>query len=130
MKRWYQLSLLQMLAVTAVLALFIYKNISASVVDPNRRSDPLSIELVPFGYSVDLGPTPLYLDTVQSGWPIPYWHAYGTVSAGQVLLAADPKVRAWALVADVALCASSIVAVTLSLSSFKRKFGTCKSPSR
>lgn len=121
-KRWYQLSMLQMLVAMAVVAVFVVKNGSIKPAKPYSLSEPLN-------YTVYLDDTPLALGSLQAGWPIPYWHALGTTSEGHVYLAAYPTYRVWALAANVVMCATTILVAIGIVNRLNRKSKPCPSPS-
>lgn len=99
-KRWYQLSVLQLLVATAVVALFVVKN-SSITLTPSSSSNP-------FSFSMEWGDSSLELGSLQAGWPIPYWHAMGTISQKEVFVAGSPKYRWGALASDVAIAVAAI----------------------
>ncbi len=88
-KRWYQLSMLQMLVATAVVAAFTFKNASFQLSSAEN----------------DIG-------LISAGWPFTYLSGNGFlattttehVRAGDPWFAGLPKYNPWILTLNIALC--------------------------
>ncbi len=121
MKRWYQLSMLQLLVAMAVVAVFVAKNVSITQSSRAAASEP-------FAFSIVFGDSDLAMGSLQAGWPIPYWHAFGTVTSEGVYLSRLPTHRWRAFAANIVLCAAATVGATLAASVIIRKLKSCPSP--
>lgn len=113
MKRWYQLSMLQMLVGLSVMAVFIYMNATISATMP--------VKMKASSFSIVFNDDPLVISKLKSGWPLAYWQARGTVERGRVLFAADQVKRPLAIAANLAICATSIFLAVLAVSWFTRR---------
>ena len=121
-KRWYQLSMLQLLVAMAVVAVFVAKNVS---ITPNSRATASE----PFAFSIVFGDSELALGSLQAGWPLPYWHAFGTVTSEGVYLSRLPTHRWRALVANIVCCVAATVGASMAVSVIARKVKPCPSTS-
>lgn len=113
-KRWFQLSMLQMLVAMAVVATFTFKNTSY-----HQKA-------------VEVG-----INRISAGWPFTYLAGYGMlatttsefVRAGDPLFAGMPKYSPWILTMNIALCCLTTVAAVKTVTFVSRKCTPCPSTS-
>ncbi len=99
MKRWYQLSMLQVLVATAVIAFFVAKNIEVKSTSESA---------------------PRFYDMRYSGWPYIHYTAVYNVQASPPILKAED--RRWkALAANLACCLGACTALVALSTIFKRR---------
>lgn len=100
-KRWYQLSMLQLLVAMAIVALFVVKNYSLHCMVGEQR------------YPSSLAPN-LYF----RGWPLTYWRAVGFSSQEPDALVGFPAYDWISLASNVACCAGAVLAAIWMVSLF------------
>lgn len=98
-KRWYQLTMLQMLVAMPIVALFVAKNLEVKSTSTSQ---------------------PVFYDAVYAGWPWMYWSAVFNAQATSPVL--QGEYRLWLpLAANVICCLFACVCVNAVVSFAARK---------
>lgn len=112
-KRWYQLSMLQILVAMAVVAVFTFQNTSYQL---SNTKDGIGL--------------------ISAGWPFKFLYGFGTlatttsefVRAGDPIFAGMPKYNPWILTLDIALCCLTTFLAVKTIAFMTRKSKPCPSP--